>query len=212
MTLFEVGVVIAILMVLAMLLLPTLAKFKRKSSRIYCVNNLKQIGLAFRIWEGDNGDLYPMAVPVTRGGSMELVQSGNVISTFQVMSNELTTPKILVCCGDMNNPGDTSRTFATNFGSLSNSNISYFVGVNLTNEINPQLMLSGDCNFEISGRPVHSGLLSLQTNDPVGWLPPRHGSYGYLGFADGSAQGATTHGLRSYLGQTGLATNRLAIP
>jgi prepilin-type processing-associated H-X9-DG protein len=46
----------------------------------------------------------------------------------------------------------------------------------------------------------------------LGWLPPRHGSYGYLGFADGSAQGATTHALRYFLGQAGVSTNRLAIP
>jgi prepilin-type processing-associated H-X9-DG protein len=46
----------------------------------------------------------------------------------------------------------------------------------------------------------------------LGWRPPRHGTRGYLGFADGSAQESTTPGLRSYLGQTGFVTNRLAIP
>ena len=44
------------------MLLPALAAAKRKAQRINCVNNLKQDGLAFRIWEGDNGDKYPMAV------------------------------------------------------------------------------------------------------------------------------------------------------
>ena len=206
------GVVIAILVILAALLLPGLAAAKRKSSRVYCVTNLKQIGLAYRIWEGDNGDIYPMGVSVTRGGSMELVQMGDAVSTFQVMSNELSTTKILICDGDPNNPGDTSRTFATNFSELSNSNLSYFVGVDVTNELHPQLILSGDCNFGIGGKPVKPGLLSLWTNDPVAWQSPRHGTSGNLGLADGSVQSATASGLRYYLVQTVRATNRLAIP
>lgn len=211
-TLFEVGVVIAILMVLALLFLPALAKAKRKASRVFCTNNLKQIGLAYRIWEGDNGDIYPMGISVTNGGSMEQVQAGNVVSTFQVMSNELSAAKILLCVGDGNDTGDTNRTFATNFGELSNSNISYFVGVNVTNDANPQMILSGDCNFEIGGKAVPSGLLSLWTNGPVAWQPPRHGKDGNLGFADGSVWGATPRELRNHLVQTGVATNRLAIP
>ena len=61
-TLVEVLVIIAVLVVVAALLLPVLAITKRKSSRIGCVNNLKEIGLSFRVWEGDNGDKYPMGI------------------------------------------------------------------------------------------------------------------------------------------------------
>lgn len=212
MTLFEVGVVLAIVMILAALLLPTLSISRRRVSRILCINNLKQIGLAYRIWEGDNGDIYPMGISVTNGGTMELVQTGTVVVTFQVMSNELSTPRILVCTGDGYNPGDTNATFATDFSSLSNSNISYFVGVDVTNDVNPNMILSGDCNFEIAGKPAKPGLLSIWTNDPVGWQPPRHGTSGNIGFADGSVQSVPTPSLRGYFERTSLATNRLAIP
>ncbi|HEX4349181.1 MAG TPA: type II secretion system protein, partial [Verrucomicrobiae bacterium] len=67
MTLFEVGVVVAVLLILVAVLLPGIAKNKKRSSRVGCVNNLKQAGLAYRIWEGDNGDIYPMRVSVTNG-------------------------------------------------------------------------------------------------------------------------------------------------
>lgn len=204
-TLFEVAVVIAVVLILAAVLLPALAAAKKKSSKINCTNNLKQIGLAYRIWEGDNGDIYPTGISVTNGGSMEMVATGNVVPTFQVMSNELSTPKILLC------PNDAISNYATNF-SLVNSNISYFVGVDVTNEANPQSIITGDSCFELAGVPVKTGLLCLSTNDPVAWNAARHAHSGNLGMADGSVQGSTTSGMRNYFINAGVATNRLAIP
>ena len=41
---------------------------RAKSARIRCVENLKDLGVAYRVWANDNGDHYPDAVPLTRGG------------------------------------------------------------------------------------------------------------------------------------------------
>ena len=53
---------------------------------------------------------------------MEFNTGADTFRHFQVMSNELSTPKILVC------PADT-RVAAANFVRLKNQNVSYFVGL-----------------------------------------------------------------------------------
>ena len=206
MTLFEVGIVVAVVIILFVVLAPNLFNHQTRSSRIGCVNNLKQIGLSYRIWAGDNNDILPMGISVTNGGSMEIVATGNVAYTFLVMSNELSTSRILLC------PDDTTRFYTNNFGGLSNSNISYFVGVDVTNSDNPQMILSGDSDLLVGGKLLKPGFAAIWTNDPVAWSGTRHPRSGNLGLADGSVQSTIISSLRTFLHQTGLATNRFALP
>jgi len=207
-TLFEVLLVVATVAILAVISLTALVRISNRGDRgqpINCVNNLKQIGLAFREWALDNNDKFPTQVSVTNGGPMEFVMKGDVASVFRVMSNELNTPKILVC------PFDTNRTWATNFGgSLHNSNISYFVSLTASSA-DFEILLSGDRNLT-NGLPIRHGLLELPANRPAGWTREIHNKCGNVALADGSVRQLNNAKLNQWLQKCDAATNRLAIP
>jgi prepilin-type N-terminal cleavage/methylation domain-containing protein len=179
-TLIELLVVIAIIAILAAMLLPALAAAKRKAQKINCVNNLKQVGIAYRIWEGDNNDRYPQAVLASQGGAQDYCVHGGNNSTsgtlgetggvnqynpgmvFMVMSNELATPKILFCPSDTIHSGYSTNfsyydTLSINFAGTGNApalsaptKVSYFVGADAT-EADPQGIMGGDCNIGNAG-------------------------------------------------------------
>jgi len=197
-------IVIAIVAILAVLLLPALAKAKQKAQRINCVNNLRQDGLAFRLWSGDNGDNYPPSVSAKKGGSMEYIIGGNAFRHFLCLSNELFTPKILVCPADDRQP-------ARSFTILKNANVSYFVGVD-ANETMPQMLLAGDRNLTVNEEPVVTGLISIKSSDSLGWTGEIHNNSGNVAMADGSVLQVTGSGVQQMNRHPETNIYRLAIP
>jgi prepilin-type processing-associated H-X9-DG protein len=203
-TLFEVIILTVIVAVLLAIALAAHQRQRARWSPINCVNHLKQLGIAFRGYGIDLGG-FPFEVPVTNGGSMEYVANAKVWPHFQVLSNEINNPSILVCTDDPRSKR------ANSFSNLADTNISYFIGVE-ARETTPKLPLVGDDHFTVAGKKPKSGALNLWTNTSVKWTSARHGREGNILMGDGSVQKFSSAGLKQMLVNTGVATNRLLMP
>ena len=138
------------------------------------------------------------------GGAQELIATGNVAGCFQVMSNEMNDPKLLIC------PQDSLHEAATNFAALDRTNLSYFIGLQVT-ETDPPGVLSGDANLVQNGRVVAAGRVDLGSNS-VSWTRDRHQRMGNILMTDGSVQTAGRIAFTNWNGVACFPTNTVVVP
>jgi prepilin-type processing-associated H-X9-DG protein len=137
---------------------------------------------------------------------MEFSAGPGVWRHFQVMSNELMEPKILLCPAET----DRARTIAPNFDALKNSNLSFFVG-SVSNELDAEKILAGDRNIT-NGKEVVNSSLELTFSQQIGWNAEMHRSAGNILFGDGSVQQVDSIGLRLAVANPRVQTNLVQIP
>ncbi len=224
-TKWELLLVVFVVGLLVAMLVPALLKSKARSSRVSCVNIIKQVSMGLRLFANDNDSRYPDA-------STNIPSSTDLWKLFQLAQNDLSSPRILVC------PTDTDRFPATDFLTDTNSPtysgsfahpskrnlaLSYFYAAG-PDEASPRRLLLGDRNLtrdpkrsdQSPGTNVLTGTqrLGSTTNEvkDLRWASSVHDRGGNMAFMDGSAQQLTSGKLREAVMNTGDTTNRIWLP
>jgi prepilin-type N-terminal cleavage/methylation domain-containing protein len=204
-TLIELLVVIAVIAILAAMLLPA-TTHGGKAHIPWCMSNLKQIDIGFQIYAGDNNGKFPMKFSKANADRAKSASDNYVSAKIQKVAEYFgRNTGILIC------PSDVVRHPATNFETLSDLNISYFLNTDVPTNNPSASILAGDRNLVAVNEPVKPGLFVLTTNIYMRWGDDIHIRRGCLIFADGHTE-LVKENLNSIIQNQPLATNRLCVP
>jgi prepilin-type N-terminal cleavage/methylation domain-containing protein len=200
-TMIELLVVIVIVVILLGMIVPTGGNRKPNPVRIQCVNRLKNLGLAFRIYATDKGDRFPWEPGTNRLGLERNHTLPDLLKYFLMVTNELSAAKILAC------PTDVERPPLTNWSDLKSvQQLSYFLGADSTETL-PQTFMAGDRNLMTNGASIGLGVRKLGPDADLAWDNSMHQQQGNAVMGDGSVQQLSSARLREQLRASRPGTN-----
>jgi prepilin-type processing-associated H-X9-DG protein len=173
------------------MLLPALAKAKERAKAIYCLNNVKQWGLAFRMYEDDNQDIFPY-----EGASGDISTGFNVDAWYNSTTVFISSPRLMDLYLQNRPPVKDSKTIFSCPSSYSNvvaSSLSvtkaYFM-YGFNNRMDP----NGAASYKVNQVIKVSDTVTFTENNEGTFpstsgvfTPARHSQRANLGFVDGHA-------------------------
>lgn len=199
-------------LVLAVMAAPGFANSRVRSERAICVDNLRRIGQAVQLWGAEHESRTPWRTPLQEGGTRANGKPGNAFYEFAFMSNELVTPKVLMCPSDAARVARTASHWGTtadggyrNAG-YANLATSYTIGLHASLG-SADSYVSSDRNLRVDsvnnsctvGINNAASIATRPTVFAAAWTNAIHGLTGNLLTADGHVLQLSNPGLKDYL-------------